>query len=131
MIRILFADDDEEFRTAHTQLLRRAGYAVIEARDGKEALELVLREPIDLVVTDIIMPEIEGLETISRLRRGSKSLPIIAISGGGRGTAKDYLQMAKRFGARATLAKPFSSTDLLQTIESLLQPPQTTSLSTS
>lgn len=93
---------------------------MLEARDGNEGLALHKEDPCDLVITDIIMPEKEGLETILEFRKADPCLPIIAISGGGRQGYSGYLEAAQPFGANRSLAKPFSQEDLLGAVESCL-----------
>lgn len=109
MARILLVDDDEPLRKALRLTLVKMGHEVLEARNGNEALHLYAAEPPELVLTDIIMPEKEGLETIQELRRLNPSVKIIAMSGGGRGSGIDYLKVAKKMGVALTLNKPFSS----------------------
>lgn len=96
------------------------GHTVIEARNGKEGLELFQHANADLLITDIVMPEKEGLEVLMELRRSHSRVKIIAISGGGRQNAEDYLHMAKRMGAAKVLAKPFSTDVLIAAIDELL-----------
>ena len=118
MARILVIDDEELARFTVRKYLESAGHSVIEARDGIEGLAQQKDDPCDLVITDIIMPEKEGLETILELRRTDPNLPIIAISGGGREGYSGYLEAAQPFGANYSLAKPFSQDDLLCAVES-------------
>ena len=120
MARILIIDDDERVRTMIRQMLERAGYETIEAPDGKVAAGIYRRTPPDLIVTDIIMPEREGLEIITELRREHPNIKIIAISGGGRVSGVDYLDLAKKLGADRTLAKPFHQEELLDAVRTLL-----------
>jgi DNA-binding response OmpR family regulator len=121
MARILLIEDDNEVRTMLRLTLIHFGHTVIEARNGREGLELFKRANADLVITDIVMPEKEGLEVLIELRE--KQIPpvkIIAISGGGRQKAGDYLRLAKLMGAARVLAKPFSNEVLLAAIDELL-----------
>lgn len=112
MTRILLVDDDELLRRMLRLTLIKMGHVVIEAVNGNEALRLCQTEPPDIVLTDLIMPEKEGIETIRELRRLHPDVKIIAMSGGGRGSAKDYLVIAKRLGAAHTLNKPFTNEEL-------------------
>ncbi len=89
--------------------LAELGYTVTEARNGKESLALHKSNPADLVITDLIMPEKEGIETISELLSLQPELKIIAMSGDGRVSAKDYLPIAKWLGAARVLTKPFAN----------------------
>jgi DNA-binding response OmpR family regulator len=121
MARILLIEDDNEVRTMLRLTLIHFGHNVIEARNGKEGLELFKRANADLVITDIVMPEKEGLEVLIKLR--AKQVPlvkIIAISGGGQQKAAEYLRLAKLMGAARVLAKPFSNEALLAAIDELL-----------
>jgi CheY-like chemotaxis protein len=121
MARILLIEDDNEVRTMLCLTLTHFGHTVIEARNGKEGLELFKHARADLVITDIVMPEKEGLEVLVELR--GKQVPpvkIIAISGGGRQIAADYLRMAKLMGASRVLAKPFFNEVLMAMIDELL-----------
>ena len=116
MARILIIDDEDELRSMLRQLLEQAGYEVTEAVNGAEGIQLYEQDTHDLIITDIIMPEKEGVETIIALRRADPDLPIIAISGGGRLDATDFLTMTKKLGARRTLSKPFRRDQLLEAV---------------
>lgn len=111
--RVLLADDDEALRRVVRKILERGGLEVVEASDGEEALRVLGEEAVDLLITDLIMPNREGLETIQACRQKHPGLPIVAISGGGRIRPDDYLALAARLGADRVLAKPFSGDDLL------------------
>jgi DNA-binding response OmpR family regulator len=119
MRRILLVDDDDSFRKMLRLTLVKLGYDVLEAGDGKEALRLIHEAPPDVVMTDLIMPEKEGLETIQALRRTHPSVKIIAMSGGGRINARDFLVVAKLFGAHRTLIKPFSNQEMTAALDEL------------
>jgi CheY-like chemotaxis protein len=108
MVRILIIDDDADFRALLRRVLVRAGYEVVEARDGREGMQCYRTAPTDIVLTDILMPEQEGLETIRALRQEFPAAKIIAFSGGGRLGGLDVLGIAKQFGAFHTLTKPSS-----------------------
>jgi len=116
MTRILLVDDDESFRPMLHATLERCGYEVVTAMNGKEALARYGQQEVDLVITDLIMPDKEGLETIVELRRQAPGVKIIAMSGGGRNNPRAYLHMAKQFGAVGVLPKPFSTQELLDAI---------------
>ena len=120
MSHILLIEDDELFRQMVRISLTEAGHTVTEARDGKEGLRLYADEPTELVITDLIMPEKEGIETILELRKKWPDLKIIAMSGGGRVTAANYLHIAKQVGVAAVLNKPFSNDELTAVIDRLL-----------
>jgi CheY-like chemotaxis protein len=120
MARILIIDDEDELRSMLRQMLEQAGHEVTEAVNGAEGIQIYERDAPDLIITDIIMPEKEGVETIIALRRANPDLPIVAISGGGRLEATDFLSMAKKLGARHTLAKPFRRDQLLDAVRQCL-----------
>lgn len=126
MTAILVVDDDRDVRDVLQRLLERAHYEVETAEDGKQALRMFQTRTYDVVITDILMPEKEGIETIIELLRLCPDLKIIAISGGGRGDAVHYLQVAEAFGADRALSKPFECDDILQAIRELT--PQTPSV---
>jgi len=121
MTKILIIDDDNQFREMLHEMVEREGYIVFSALDGAEGLKSYHKEKPDLVITDIIMPEKEGLETILELKKDNKNLKIIAISGGGRSQPGDYLRTASHFGADKTLAKPFSKDEILNSITEVLK----------
>ena len=116
MACILVIEDEHETRVALRQMLKRSGYEVLEASDGEAGLEVCSREPVNLVITDILMPGKEGLETIRELRQDFPDVRIIAISGSG----YRYLQMAEEFGAHRTFSKPFQWPKILEAVVELL-----------
>ena len=120
MTRILIIDDDIQILKMLRKTLEREGHEVIDAADGNKGLRLYREDPTDLVITDIVMPEKEGIETIIDLRREFPEAKIIAMSGGGQIEAESYLSMAKRLGAQRTLTKPFQNEELLEAIEALV-----------
>jgi len=119
MTRILIIDDDADLRTTLRDLLEQAGYAVVEAHDGHEGLTSYEAAPTDLIITDLLMPEREGLETITALRRINPQVKIIAITGGGQTGHLDFLQTASVLGAQRTLYKPFNRQTLLAAVRDL------------
>jgi YesN/AraC family two-component response regulator len=121
MARILIVDDEEMFRKMLRQMLEMAGYEVTEAAEGGQAISLFRDKPADLVITDIFMPEKEGIATIQEMKRDFPGLKIIAVSGGGSKLCGfEYLQFAESVGADRTLSKPFDRQEILDAIESLL-----------
>ena len=120
MRRILLVEDDSLVRGTLHAMLARAGFDVEDADNGESALDAFGREPHDVVITDLVMPDMEGLETIRELRRRFGDVRIIAISGGGGGSASHYLQAATRMGAKCALSKPFSNDEMLAAIEEAL-----------
>lgn len=116
---ILIIDDDLPFVTALAATLRRAGYTITIAANGLEGLRSLEERLHDVVITDIVMPEKEGIETIIEIRRKCPACKIIAMSGGGRIRADDYLQLAKKLGANATIDKPFAGAELVRLLEAV------------
>jgi CheY-like chemotaxis protein len=121
MARILVIEDDPDIRNLCKRILEQAGHHVTEAPDGSVGTKLYRDQRHDLIITDIIMPEKEGIETIMELRRDFPEVRIVAISGGGQATPSfTCLQVAKRLGAANTLAKPFSKQELLAAVAEAL-----------
>jgi len=119
--RILVIDDNEQVRGMLRQMLTRRGYEVEVAPNGENAADLHRSKAFAVVITDIIMPGKEGLETIGEFRRLFPEVKIIAMSGGGQIGLAHYLETAKRMGAHRTMAKPFRSAELVGAIEELLE----------
>ena len=120
MNRILVIDDDEIVSAMLAQLFTEAGYEVKTASDGSRGLNILKAETFDLIVTDIVMPNKEGLETILAIRKTNKTVPIIAISGGGQIGPDQYLTLAQQFGATHALRKPLDIEEVLAVVQSLL-----------
>ncbi len=120
MARILVVDDEPEVLLLLTDILESVGYEVIRATNGAEGLKEFQRGDIDLIVTDIIMPDKEGLESIMDYKQLNPDVKIIAISGGARIGPHTYLKMAEKFGARRVFSKPFRNKELLDAVEQLL-----------
>jgi DNA-binding NtrC family response regulator len=123
MTRILLVDDDDLSRGAVHRMLERAGYSVHSTGQGSQAIVRYKTDPVDLVITDLIMPETDGLEIIQELRRTDPAVRILAISGGGRVDAEEYLSVARKFGAIEVLPKPFNGQELKQAVERALAHP--------
>ncbi len=123
MASILLIEDDDDVRMMIATVLGRAGHTVRQAENGVEGLELYRSKQADLVLTDLVMPEKEGLATIMELRRINPTVRIIAMSGGYVYDPKLYLHMATRFGADRVLSKPFDVDALKQIIQEMLSEP--------
>jgi CheY-like chemotaxis protein len=120
MAKILVFDDEPSILLMIKKMLEKAGHEVDVALNGKEGMTIFEKNKPDLLITDIIMPEKEGLETIFELRRKYPDLKIIAISGGGRIGPDGYLPGAKLLGANAAFTKPLIPKEFLQTVSDLL-----------
>jgi CheY-like chemotaxis protein len=121
-VSVLVIDDDAMLRSFIVELLKRRGYAVVEAENGLDAFSVIGNRSFDLIITDIVMPDMEGLATIRQLRAKLGAGPrIVAISGEG-GDRTQYLRHAAAFGADATLEKPFAPPVLLSLLERLMDP---------
>jgi DNA-binding NtrC family response regulator len=129
MPHILIIDDDLLICQLLRQALEKEGYTVSEAHEGKKGLAAHQARPADLVVTDLVMPGMEGIETIMEMKRRYPGMKIIAMSGGGIGKGVDYLAMARKFGAHRTIAKPFNIHQLVATVGEVIAgaPPSTAS----
>jgi CheY-like chemotaxis protein len=121
MPRILLIDDDEQVRTVICRMLEREGYEVIEAADGEEGLERFADSAPDLILTDIIMPNKEGIETISMIKKKKPDTKIIAMSGGGQYiTVETCLETARLTEIEHVLQKPFERNELLKVVADAL-----------
>ncbi len=121
MARILVIEDDPQVLAMLRQTLEREGYEVIDASNGQEGIRLYREKSADLIITDLIMPEKEGIETIIELRRDFPQVKIIAISGGGRLGTEKYLQFAEELGAQRTFTKPIGRDELLGAVRELVK----------
>lgn len=119
-MRVLIIDDDEQIRVLLQQMMEWAGYEVMVAENGKIGMKMQHESPADLVITDLIMPEQEGLETISRLKKEYDGIKIIAISGGGRIGPEAYLPAALELGADKVFSKPFDVQEVVSSVKELL-----------
>jgi DNA-binding response OmpR family regulator len=122
MARILVIDDDDDVRRAIRRHLESDGHEVVEAPHGKAGMKLFRDRPTDLVVTDLFMPEQEGLETIRELRRSFENPKILVVTGAAPGGAFDFRAQATLLGAGAALSKPFTREELLTAVHALLGP---------
>lgn len=122
MKSILVIDDEEQMANMVRTMLEREGYRVVVARNGREGLRSFRLDPNDLVITDIFMPEKEGLETIREFQKEFPSVKIIAMSGGSsRAEGFSALPLAEKLGASYALEKPFSRDDLLTLVRTCLE----------
>jgi CheY-like chemotaxis protein len=121
MASILLVDDDDQVRTMLKLLLISEGHELSEAVSGIGVCDMHERQRFDLVITDMVMPDIEGLQVIMELRRIDQNVRIIAISGGGHGSAEGYLKIAQKLGAQLTLAKPFGNQEFLEAVRLALE----------
>lgn len=117
---ILMIDDNEQLRDLLRAALLKMGYEVTSASNGAEAIDAIAKTSFDVVITDLLMPEKDGIEVIGELRRRQPHARIVAMSGGGRGSREHYLQTAKGLGAHALLGKPFSVTELGAALDTAL-----------
>jgi CheY-like chemotaxis protein len=120
MTKILVIDDDDLVRETLQQILVRDGFDVVVAKDGRDGITKFTSARPDLVVTDVIMPDTDGIETVLALRQVSPNVPIIAVSGGGRARAMEFLAAAQKLGANMVLAKPVRRAELLAAVNQLL-----------
>jgi CheY-like chemotaxis protein len=121
MGKILVIDDDSLVRDTIVRILERKDHQVVVASDGRRGLRMYRSERPDLVITDIIMPEVEGIETIREIRREAPHAKIIAISGGSRIGNMDFLDLAAKLGASEVLPKPFDPVDLVNLVSRCLR----------
>lgn len=120
MQKILIIEDDHHILLMMKKMLDNKDFEITLASNGKEGLEIFKKNTFDLVITDIIMPEKEGLETIREMKRARSHLKIIAMSGGGKISADNYLETAKIFGASKLLEKPFTRQQLVTAVEEIM-----------
>lgn len=121
MAKILVIDDDRMVRETLKLILSSVGHEIILANDGKQGVKTFSEVKPSLVITDILMPEKEGIETIADLRKIHPKVPIIAVSGGGRVGNMSFLKVAESFGANRTISKPFEPEDVLAAVTELLK----------
>jgi DNA-binding response OmpR family regulator len=118
---ILLVEDEEQLRDLLKIVLVDEGYEVSEASNGTRVCDMHQQQRFDLVITDLLMPDKEGLSVITDLRRIDQDVRIIAMSGGEGGRGESYLKMAQKLGARRTLSKPFSIDEFLETVRLTLE----------
>ena len=120
MPKILVIDDEPQIRSLIKTFLTRSGYEVDEAGDGIEGVERMKANPADLVITDLLMPKQEGLETIRQIRKDFPDVKIIAMSGGSQLTVMDFLPIAEKFGAVKVFHKPLDFTAMVDAVKELV-----------
>ena len=120
MTSILVADDDKLVRITLRKILETAGYALFEAKDGREAIEIYRARKPDLVIVDIVMPIKDGVRTLLELRGLDAKAKVIAMSAGARNGTIDYLSLTKRIGANGILPKPFNRASVLALVGQVL-----------
>jgi YesN/AraC family two-component response regulator len=120
MAKLLIIDDDELFRSMLSATLVHFGHTVVEASNGADGIKLIQCTEPDIIITDLVMPEMEGFEFLMKLKTHNSRAKIIVMSGGIRGLTLDFLEMATHFGAAGVLAKPFSTDALISAIDTLL-----------
>lgn len=120
MANILVVEDNAQVAKLFRDILTRAGHHAVMRANGNEAILAIGQQNFDLIITDIFMPEKDGLELIREVMAHNPGLKVIAISGGGKTRAPIYLEMAKKLGACRTLNKPFELKELLKVVEEIL-----------
>ena len=125
MATILIIDDEKAIVGFLKERLIGEGFNVLTANDGKEGVKLFNNNQVDLVITDIIMPDTDGFVTIMELKKVRPDIKIIAMSGGGRGLPDYYLDTARGFGAKYTFEKPFKTSELVEAVHELLKEEKT------
>ncbi len=121
MARVLIIDDEESLRTLLRHVLEGSGHTVQEAADGREGLTLFRESPADVVVTDILMPDTDGMATTLELTREYPDVKVIAMTG--EYGDRNFLDVAKRFGAHRTLLKPFDPEELREAVRQVMEEP--------
>ena len=121
MAHICLIDDDQGIRDTLTRILRRLGHEVKPAGNGREGLDLVAKNKFQIVITDIIMPEVEGIEVVRSIRQSDPDMQVIAMSGGGRVGNTDFLKMARSLGANELVYKPVTKTQFMEALNKCLE----------
>lgn len=129
MARILIIDDEPQIRSMLRLMLERVGYEVAEAPDGIEGIRRYRENPADLIITDLIMPNKDGIGMIIDLKKEFPKVKIIAMSGGGVNRPEGYLDGAKKLGATRTLTKPIDRDEMLKAVKETLKDPAATARS--
>jgi YesN/AraC family two-component response regulator len=121
MARILIIDDEPQIRSMLTLMLEREGYEIVEAPDGVAGIKIYRQNPADLIITDLIMPNKDGIGMIIDLKKEFPDVKIIAMSGGGLNKPDGYLKGAKKLGAACTLTKPIDREEMLKAVRETLK----------
>jgi YesN/AraC family two-component response regulator len=121
MARILIIDDEPQIRSMLTLMLAREGYEIVEASDGVAGIKIYRQNPADLIITDLIMPNKDGIGMIIDLKKEFPDVKIIAMSGGGLNKPDGYLKGAKKLGAACTLTKPIDREEMLKAVREILK----------
>ena len=119
-IKVCVVDDDHLVREIVDTLLSAKGYTVLQAKDGQASLQILAQDTPDLLITDIMMPNQDGIETILSVKQSFPTMPILAMSGSSDASGADYLAMAQKFGADALIRKPFAAELFLEKVDGLL-----------
>ncbi|MFP4556544.1 MAG: response regulator [Bacteroidales bacterium] len=120
MKRILVIDDDPIMRETIRDILEFENFSVCEAKDGRDGMSCLQKEQFDMIVTDVLMPEKDGIEVIIEAKKKQPQIQIVAVSGGGYISAENYLKMASDLGASAIVVKPFDIDMFIDKVNSLL-----------
>lgn len=120
MKKILVIDDDTIMRGTLVDILSSQNYNVMEASNGVEAIKKISKEHFDMIVTDILMPEMDGIELILEIKEKYPNMPIMAISGGGFISAENYLKAAMELGANSMVVKPFDIDNFIKKVKELI-----------
>ncbi|SDK58321.1 Response regulator receiver domain-containing protein [Maridesulfovibrio ferrireducens] len=120
MKTILLIDDDPKMLDLLKHYLRKESVYILSAPDGEEGLELFTANAVDLVIIDIFMPNMDGIQTILEIKQKKSDSQILVISGGGEYTGLEYLKQAKALGAKEALVKPFTQEDFLKTAHKMI-----------
>ncbi len=121
MKQILIIDDEPQIRDLLKKMMEELGFMAKVASNGEDGMSLLKKEPVDLVITDIVMPKKEGIEVLSELKKKYPGLPAIVISGGGLNSPDCYLSVARLLGAYAIFEKPFENGELIDTVKKALK----------
>ena len=121
MAQVLVVDDEDQMRKLIRLVMEQEGHTVVEASNGKKAIQHLQEAEIDLVISDVVMPDMDGLELIREVRRTHRGVKLLAISGAGKEGPGLYLNIAEHFGADAILMKPFTPDQLIEKVDALLR----------